>query len=110
MATSLRCNVWNQYAENGVESLSRGVRVVVQGRLVQRLSETKEDERRTVTELRVDEVGPSLTYAIAKVNQVLWFLTKSLGVSPGDDAGGEAEERLVDVVAAFQRMRRRFMP
>lgn len=69
-AMFLRCSIWNQYAENVAESLSRGARVLVQGRLVQRSFETKEGEKRTVTELRVDEVGPSLRYATAKVNKV----------------------------------------
>jgi single-strand DNA-binding protein len=69
-AMFLRCSVWNQYAENVAESLSRGARVLVQGRLVQRSFETKEGEKRTVTELRVDEVGPALRYATAKVNKV----------------------------------------
>jgi single-strand DNA-binding protein len=69
-AMFLRCNVWNQYAENVAESLTRGARVLVQGRLVQRSFETKEGEKRTVTELRVDEVRPALQYATAKVNKV----------------------------------------
>jgi single-strand DNA-binding protein len=68
-AMFLRCNIWRQSAENVAESLTRGMRVVVQGRLRQRSFETKEGEKRTVMELEVDEVGPSLRYATAKVNK-----------------------------------------
>src|ERR687885_951342 len=59
-ALFLRCSIWRQAAENVAESLQRGMRVVVQGRLKQRSYETKEGEKRTVIELEVDEVGPSL--------------------------------------------------
>jgi single-strand DNA-binding protein len=69
-ALFLRCNIWRQAAENVAESLTRGARVVVQGRLKQRSFETKEGEKRTVVELEVDEIGPSLKYATAKVNKV----------------------------------------
>jgi single-strand DNA-binding protein len=69
-ALFLRCNIWRQAAENVAESLTRGARVVVQGRLKQRSFETKEGEKRTVFELEVDEIGPSLRYATAKVNKV----------------------------------------
>ena len=69
-ALFLRCNVWRQAAENVAESITRGMRVMVQGRLKQRSFETKEGEKRTVVELEVDEVGPSLKYATAKVNRV----------------------------------------
>jgi len=69
-ALFLRCNVWRQAAENVAESLTRGSRVIVSGRLKQRSFETKEGEKRTVVELEVDEVGPSLRYANAKVNKV----------------------------------------
>ncbi|MDQ3152697.1 MAG: single-stranded DNA-binding protein [Actinomycetota bacterium] len=69
-ALFLRCNVWRQAAENAAESLTRGMRVVVQGRLRQRSFETREGEKRTVVEMEVDEVGPSLRYATAKVNKV----------------------------------------
>ncbi|HEX5116278.1 MAG TPA: single-stranded DNA-binding protein [Pseudonocardiaceae bacterium] len=65
----LRCTVWRQAAENVAESLSRGMRVVVQGRLRQRSYETKDGERRTVVELDVDEIGPSLKFATAKVTK-----------------------------------------
>jgi single-strand DNA-binding protein len=69
-ALFLRCNVWRQAAENVAESLTRGMRVMVSGRLRQRSFETREGEKRTVVELEVDEVGPSLRYATAKVNKV----------------------------------------
>src|ERR687891_23639 len=74
----LSCSVWRQAAENVAESLSRGARVVVTGRLKQRSFETREGEKRTVVELEVDEIGPSLRYATAKVNKV----------SRGSDFGG----------------------
>jgi single-strand DNA-binding protein len=66
----MRCNVWRQYAENVAESLQRGMRVVVSGRLKQRSYETKEGEKRQVMELEVDDVGPALKYATAKVTKV----------------------------------------
>jgi single-strand DNA-binding protein len=66
----LRCNLWRQPGENAAESLSRGNRVIVQGRLKMRTFETKEGEKRTVTELDVDEIGPSLRYATATVTKV----------------------------------------
>src|SRR5213082_1722513 len=81
-ALFLRCNVWRQAAENVAESLTRGSRVIVQGRLKQRSFETKEGEKRTVVELEVDEIGPSLRYATAKVNKV------SRGGGGGGDFGG----------------------
>ncbi|MEO7261258.1 MAG: single-stranded DNA-binding protein [Jatrophihabitantaceae bacterium] len=68
-ALFLRCSIWRQAAENVAESLQRGMRVVVTGRLKQRSFETREGEKRTVIELDVDEVGPSLKYATAKVNR-----------------------------------------
>lgn len=68
-ALFLRCNIWRDAAENVTESLTKGSRVIVQGRLKQRSYETKEGERRTVVELEVDEIGPSLRYATAKVNK-----------------------------------------
>ena len=63
----IRCSVWRQYAENVAESLTKGTRVIVQGRLVQRSFETREGEKRTVVEMQADEVGPSLRHATAKV-------------------------------------------
>ncbi|MPR00364.1 single-stranded DNA-binding protein [Modestobacter sp. I12A-02628] len=77
-ALFLRCNVWRQAAENVAESLTRGSRVIVSGRLKQRSFETKEGEKRTVVELEVDEVGPSLRYATAKVTKA----------NRGDGGGG----------------------
>jgi len=68
-ALFLSCSVWRQAAENVAESLTKGMRVVVQGRLRQRSYEDREGQRRTVVELEVDEVGPSLRYATAKVTR-----------------------------------------
>ncbi|MGO9081921.1 MAG: single-stranded DNA-binding protein [Streptosporangiaceae bacterium] len=65
----LSCNVWRQAAENVAESLQRGMRVIVSGRLRQRSYETREGEKRTVYEIEVDEVGPSLRNASAKVTR-----------------------------------------
>ena len=69
-AMFLNCSVWRQPAENVAETLSRGMRVIVQGRLKSRTYETKEGERRTVYEVDVEEVGPSLLFATAKVTRV----------------------------------------
>ena len=69
-ALFMRCSVWRQAAENVAESLQKGARVIVTGRLKQRSYETREGEKRTVVEMEVDEVGPSLRYATAKVNKV----------------------------------------
>jgi single-strand DNA-binding protein len=79
----LSCNVWRQAAENVAESLQRGMRVIVQGRLKQRSYETKEGEKRTVYEVEVDEVGPSLRNASAKVTK-----TQRSGGGGGFGAGG----------------------
>ncbi|QOR70729.1 single-stranded DNA-binding protein [Ruania alkalisoli] len=65
----MRCSIWREAAENVAESLTKGMRVVAQGRLVQRSFETREGEKRTVVEMQVDEVGPSLRYATAKVTR-----------------------------------------
>lgn len=65
-ALFLSCSIWREAAENVAETLTKGMRVIVQGRLVQRSYETREGEKRTVYELQVDEVGPSLRYASAK--------------------------------------------
>ncbi|MDO8307549.1 MAG: single-stranded DNA-binding protein [Actinomycetota bacterium] len=83
-ALFMRCSVWRQYAENVAESLTKGMRVVVTGRLKQRSYETREGEKRTVVEMEVDEVGPSLKYATAKVNKV----QRGGGGFGGDSAGG----------------------
>ncbi|WP_035859657.1 single-stranded DNA-binding protein [Cryptosporangium arvum] len=75
----LTCNVWRQAAENVAESLQRGMRVIIQGRLRQRSYETREGEKRTVFEVEVDEVGPSLRSATARVNKT----TRGSGGSGG---------------------------
>ena len=81
-ALFLRCAVWREVAENVAESLTRGSRVLVQGRLKQRSFETTEGEKRTVVELDVDEIGPSLRYATARVNKT------SRGGGGGGGGGG----------------------
>lgn len=65
----LRCNAWRELGENVTESLKKGTRVVVQGRLKSRSFDTKEGDRRTVFELDIDEIGPSLRYATAEVRK-----------------------------------------
>jgi single-strand DNA-binding protein len=80
----LTCNVWRQAAENCAESLTRGMRVIVQGRLKQRSYETKEGEKRTVFEVEVDEVGPSLRSATAKITKA------SRGPGGGGGFGGSS--------------------
>jgi single-strand DNA-binding protein len=82
----MRCSVWREAAENIAESLVRGNRVVVTGRLKSRSYETKEGEKRTVVELEVDEVGPSLKYATAKVNRT----QRSGGGGGGQGGGGQS--------------------
>jgi len=84
-ALFLNCSVWRQAAENVAESLQRGMRVIVSGRLRQRSYETKEGEKRTVVEVEVDEVGPSLRYASAKVTKS----GRSGGGSGGFGGGGQ---------------------
>ena len=83
-ALFMRCNVWRQAAENVAESLTRGARVVVTGRLKQRSFETREGEKRTVVELEVDEIGPSLRYATAKVQK----MSRSSGGGGGFGSSG----------------------
>jgi len=83
-ALFLRCSIWRQAAENVAETLTKGARVIVQGRLKQRSYETREGEKRTVYELDVDEVGPSLKYATAKVTKV----TRGSGGGGGFGGGG----------------------
>ena len=80
----LRCSAWREMAENVAESLTKGMRVIAQGRLVQRSYETREGEKRTVVELQVDEVGPSMRYASAKVTRA----QRSGGGGGGFSAGG----------------------
>lgn len=79
-AMFLTCSVWRQAAENVAETLTKGMRVIVQGRLKSRSYETREGERRTVFEIDVDEVGPSLRYASAKVTKT---------TSGGQGGGGQ---------------------
>ena len=83
-ALFLRCSIWRQAAENVAESLQRGMRVLVTGRLQQRSYETREGEKRTVIEMQVDEIGPSLRYATAKVNRT------QRGSSGGGGFGGDS--------------------
>ncbi|MCE0534527.1 single-stranded DNA-binding protein [Kineosporia rhizophila] len=78
----MRCSVWREAAENVAESLTRGSRVIVTGRLKSRTYDTREGEKRTVVELEVDELGPSLRYATAKVNKT------SRGGGGGGGGGG----------------------
>ena len=80
----LTCNVWRQAAENVAESLTRGMRVIVSGRLRQRSYETREGEKRTVYEIEVDDVGPSLRNASAKVNRIA-----RSGAGDGGYGGGQ---------------------
>ncbi len=80
----LSCSVWRQAAENVAESLQRGMKVIVQGRLKQRSFETREGEKRTVFEIDVDEVGPSLRSATAKVTK-----TTRSGGGGGYGGGGQ---------------------
>src|SRR6476646_3497642 len=90
-ALFLRCSIWCQAAENVAESLQRGMRVVAQGRLKQRSYETREGEKRTVVEMEVDEVGPSLRYATAKVNRTQRGSSSGGGFgSSGSDGGGSS--------------------
>lgn len=93
-ALFLRCSIWRQAAENVAESLTRGSRVIVSGRLKQRSFETREGEKRTVIELDVDEVGPSLRYATAKVNRTQRGSSSGGGFGgsggPGGPGGGAA--------------------
>ncbi|MHA7191881.1 single-stranded DNA-binding protein [Arthrobacter sp. MDT2-16] len=82
----LRCNVWRESAENVAETLTKGTRVIAQGRLKSRSYDTKEGEKRTVMELEVDEVGPSLRYASAKVARTQ--RSNSGGAGGGNAQGG----------------------
>jgi single-strand DNA-binding protein len=81
----LRCSLWRQPAENVAESLTRGTRVIVTGRLKQRSYETREGEKRTVVELEADEVGPSMRYVTAKI-------TKATRSGPTDRPAAQAHD------------------
>lgn len=82
----MRCSCWREMAESVAESLAKGVRVIAQGRLVQRSYETREGEKRTVVELHVEEIGPSLRYATARVERA----TRSGSRPAAADAGWTA--------------------
>jgi len=91
-ALFLRCNIWREYAENVAESLSKGMRVIAQGKLKQRSYETKEGEQRTVIELEVEEIGPALRYATARVNK-----TPRGGGGFGNNSAGLQNQGLQDL-------------
>lgn len=84
----LACSVWRQIAENVAESLTRGSRVIVSGRLKQRTYETREGEKRTVYELEVEEIGPSLRYATAKVHK----MNRSSGGASASSSNGQPQD------------------
>jgi single-strand DNA-binding protein len=86
----LACNIWRQAAENVAESLQRGARVIVSGRLRQRSYETREGEKRTVYELEVDEIGPSLRYATAKVQKMQRSSGGGYGSGGSGGSGGSS--------------------
>ena len=96
----MRCSVWRETAENVAESLRKGMRVIVQGRLTQRSYDTQQGERRTVVELQVDEVGPSLRRARAQVTRVQAQAASAGGVgsvaAPGVGEGGWAPSASLD--------------
>ena len=87
-ALFLRCNIWREAAENVAESLTRGARVIVTGRLKQRSFETREGEKRTVVEVEVDEIGPSLRYATASAAAAAGLV----------DLGGGVAKRWADII------------
>lgn len=89
----MRCSVWRETAENVAESLRKGMRVIVQGRLTQRSYDTQQGERRTVVELQVDEVGPSLRRARAQVTRVQ---APSASAPGSGGAGGWAPSAMLD--------------
>ena len=104
-ALFLRCSIWREAAENVAESLTRGSRVIVTGRLKQRSYETREGEKRTVVEVEVEEIGPSLKYATAKVNKASrggggggggGFGGGAPGAAPGGGQRGPAAEPAED--------------
>ncbi|GAA3682078.1 single-stranded DNA-binding protein [Nocardioides ginsengisoli] len=87
-ALFLSCAVWRQYAENVAESLTKGMRVIVTGRLKSRQYETREGEKRTAMEIDVEEVGPALRYATAKVNRAARGGGGGGGYNGGSQGGG----------------------
>jgi len=88
----LRASIWNAAAENVAESLTKGMRVIVSGRLKSRTYETKEGEKRTVMELEIDEIGPSLKTATAKVNRTGAGTQKQAAPAQGGWSGRQAQE------------------
>ncbi|WP_108720341.1 single-stranded DNA-binding protein [Miniimonas sp. S16] len=86
----MRCSLWREAAENVAESLTKGTRVIASGRLVQRSYETREGEKRTVVELQVDEIGPSLRYATARVTRAQRGPSPSSGGSAGNSVNNSA--------------------
>lgn len=88
-ALFLRCSIWRQAAENVAESLQKGARVIVQGRLKARTWETREGEKRTSFEVDVDEIGPSLKWATAKVTRA----QRSGGGGGGYSGGGQQSQQ-----------------
>jgi len=88
----LRCSIWREAAENVAESLTKGMRVIASGALKQRSYETKEGEKRTVIEFEVDEIGPSLRYANAKVNRT----QRKDNNGGGNNWGGKKETAAAD--------------
>ena len=81
----MRCSIWREAAENVAESLTKGMRVIASGRLVQRSYDTREGEKRTVTELQVEEIGPSLKNATAKVTRAQRTGGPAAGSAKADD-------------------------
>ena len=100
-AMFLNCSVWRQVAENVAESLTKGMRVIVHGRLKSRQYETQSGERRTVFEVEVDEIGPALKYATAKVNRNPQQGGQSSG-SAGWSAPAEPQAQAADPWASAQ--------
>jgi single-strand DNA-binding protein len=99
-ALFLRCNIWREAAENVAESLTRGSRVIVTGRLKQRSFETREGEKRTVFEVEVDEIGPSLRYATAKVNKASRSGGGGGGFGGGGGGGGGSRQQTAPASSA----------
>ncbi|HEV2640623.1 MAG TPA: single-stranded DNA-binding protein [Actinocrinis sp.] len=87
-ALFMRCSIWRQAAENVAESLSKGMRVIVQGSLKQRSYDTREGEKRTVIEMTVEEIGPALKYATAKVTRTARNSGGGGGFGGGENSGG----------------------
>ncbi|MFI9504204.1 single-stranded DNA-binding protein [Nocardia sp. NPDC052566] len=94
-ALFMRCSVWREAAENVAETLTRGSRVIVHGRLKQRSYETREGDKRTVVELEADEVGAALKFATAKVTR-----TRSTAYTTGTSVASDRSDQLVGAAAA----------